>query len=93
MSDHDAQPPAVPDPAKRVTATELNRILLARLVSPTRDRSSVSITRNAKHHVQFEVTIYAGDVGAETAEQAEQLATAIADRLAAKYPPPVEPTP
>lgn len=93
MSEHEQ--PETPDArAKaRVTASELNRILLARLTAPTRDRSSVSISRNAKHHVQYEVTIYAGDFGADTAADAEQLATAIADRLAVKYPPPAEPTP
>lgn len=89
--DHDAA--ALASRKERVTATELNRILLARLVTPARDRSSVTISRNAKHAFQFEVTIYAGDAGAETVEDAEQLAAAITDRLVAKYPPPPEPTP
>lgn len=79
-------------PVKRVTANELNRMLLARLVTPPRDRSSVSISRNAKHQYQFEVTVHAGDQGVSTAEDAERIAGEITDRLAAKYPPP-EPEP
>lgn len=84
---------AAASPGKRVTASELNRILLARLVTPARDRSSVTVSRNAKMQYQFEVSIYAGDFGADTAGDAAALAEKLTDQLAEKYPPPAEPTP
>lgn len=77
----------------RLTMGELNRRLLAVLTRPPRDRSSVTVSRNAKGHFQFEVTVHAGDVGADTATDAEDLACAIVDRLIGKYPPPPEPVP
>lgn len=82
-----------PERPKRMTLAEQNRELFALLARPPRDRSSITISRNAKQHYQFEVVVHAGDVGADTLEDAERLAIAITDRLATKYPPPVEPAP
>jgi hypothetical protein len=51
---------------------------------PSEPESSVSLTRNAKGHVQFEVVVRDPDP-----ERAESLATFIFNGLAAAYPYPV----
>lgn len=71
-------------PAPRMTQGEIIRALLER---GSVGSSSVSITRNAKGEVQLEVIVRTGDAGdVTTAQDAEQVAAAVYDRLAAKYP-------
>ncbi len=54
---------------------------------PTAEQSSVTLTRNAKGAVQFDVKVYDAD-----AAIAKTRATEIFDALNTKYPPPVEGT-
>lgn len=71
---------------KRVTLSEVVTQLLSRSGN---ERSSVQLTRNAKGVTQIDVTVRTGDTeGITTAEDAEREATAIYERLRARYPLP-----
>lgn len=82
-----SSPPAPP----RLNLSEVTRRLLELQAKPSRERSSVTVTRNARHVYQFEVTVYAGDTGAETPDEAKALALRLVDELEAKYPTPSSP--
>lgn len=67
----------------------LSEILQLLLTKGTPERSSVTLSRNAKGETQIEVTVRTGDsAGIETVEQAEQAARESYDRLRAEYPLP-----
>ncbi|HVE35386.1 MAG TPA: hypothetical protein VNC18_17605 [Gemmatimonadaceae bacterium] len=70
---------------KRVTQTEMLRSLLNRGASPTGERGSVELSRNAKHEVQYKVTVYHDDPD-EALAQAVKLENALA--LLYPQPPP-----
>lgn len=74
---------STPEEPRRQTAAEraheVTMTLLQRAPAPP--ESAVELTRNAKGDVQIGVTVRGHD-----AEDVEQLACAIFDRLAAKYP-------
>lgn len=80
--------PETPAPAKRLTLSEIVSQLLAR---STGERSTVSLTRNARGVTQIEVIVRTGDTEhVRTAANAEREAVAIYDRLRATYPLPPE---
>lgn len=54
-------------------------------VPATTEQSSVTLTRNAKGHVQFDVKVYDADP-----RKAQAAATEIFDQLTTKYPAPAE---
>lgn len=67
----------------------LSEILQLLLTKGTPERSSVTLSRNAKGETQIEVTVRTGDsAGIETVEQAEQAARESYDRLRDEYPLP-----
>jgi len=71
---------------KRVTLSEIVTQLLARSGG---DRSSVTLTRNAKGVTQIDVTVRTGDHSdVVTALDAERVATEIYERLRGRYPMP-----
>jgi hypothetical protein len=73
-----------PPRPKRMTLSEVVERLLARGGS---DRSTVTLTRNAKGEVQIDVSVRTGDEGdIVTLEDAERAAQQVYDRLAAAYP-------
>lgn len=73
-----------PEKPKRLTLSEILALMLQRGGS---DRSSVSLTRNAKGQTQIEVTVRTGNQDdAATAEQAATKATTIYDALRWRYP-------
>lgn len=74
------------DGRQRMTLSEQNRMLYALLTRQQRDRSSVTITRNARGAVQIEVLVRTGESDVETIEDAELLARKVYDRLAIAYP-------
>lgn len=68
----------------RMTLSRVIEMLLERGQS---DRSSVSLSRNAKGETQIEVVVRTSDEGAvQTVEQAEAVAQLVYDRLRAAYP-------
>lgn len=70
----------------RLTLSQIVTTLLAR---NTTDKSSVTLSRNAKGVTQIEVTVRTGDSDAvETAADAERIASDIYNRLRAAYPLP-----
>lgn len=70
----------------RLTLSEIVRLLLSRT---PHDRSSVTLTRNAKGVTQIEVTVRTGDDDAlATPRDAEREAVEIYERLRATYPMP-----
>lgn len=78
---HPNELPAAP---RRVTQGEIILRLLERGGSQS---SSVTIARNAKGDVQFEVVVRTDpDHGIATVEEAQAIASKVADELATKYP-------
>lgn len=72
------------DPARRISLSEVTRLLLERGSS---EHSSVTLTRNAKGETQIEVVVRTGDQGeVQTAEEAELVAQGVYDRLRERYP-------
>lgn len=71
-------------PATRPTRLSLSDILALMLTRGSGERSSVSLTRNARGETQIEVTVRTGD--AETIADAERDAREVYDRLRADYP-------
>lgn len=71
------------DPHRRITTSEIIRRMLDRGSS---EHSSVTLARNSKGDVQIEVIVRTGESEhIATIEQAEQIATAVYDRLADRY--------
>lgn len=71
------------EPKQRITTSEIIRRMLEKGSS---EHSSVTLARNSKGDVQIEVIVRTGESEhVSTVEQAEQLATAVYDRLADKY--------
>lgn len=69
---------------KRMTLSEVVEQLLARSAS---DRSSVSLTRNAKGETQIEVVVRTSDAGeVTTTDAAAAKAVELYDNLRRKYP-------
>jgi hypothetical protein len=76
----------VHETGKRLTLSEIVTQLLSRSGN---ERSSITLTRNAKGVTQIEVTVRTGDTeGITTALDAEREAVEIYDRLRATYPLP-----
>ena len=76
MTDH--------EPARRMTLSQIVELLLAR---GAHDRSSVSLTRNAKGETQIEVVVRTGEHGTiETVDDAVAKAQQTYDSLRATYP-------
>lgn len=73
-----------PEPAKRMTLSHIVELLLTKA---GHDRSSVTLSRNAKGETQIEVVVRTGD-SSEVSDvlEAEQRAGDVYDRLRAKYP-------
>lgn len=68
---------------KRLTLSQIVEMLLTR----STDRSTVTLTRNAKGGTQIEVSVRTGDAeDVATIEAAEQKARDVYDRLRATYP-------
>lgn len=65
---------------KRLSLSQIVELLLTR---PTRDRSLVSLSRNAAGEVVIDVTAHAGE--GETLEDAERNAVEAFERLSAQY--------
>jgi hypothetical protein len=81
-TDHETDAPA--EKPRRVTQGEIIMRLLERGSSQS---SSVTIARNAKGDVQFEVVIRTDpDNGIATPAEAEAIAVEITERLREKYP-------
>ena len=69
---------------KRVTLSEIVERLLARSTS---DRTSVSLSRNAKGETQIEVVVRTTEDGdVTTADQAAEKALELYDRFCMRYP-------
>lgn len=87
---------AEPEPAepKRLRATDVIDGLLAALSKHGGDRSSVSLTRNARGNTQIEVTVRTGDsASVQTVDECAAEATRVYDALRLLYPlMPDEPT-
>lgn len=66
---------------KRLSLSQIVELLLTR---PTRDRSLVSLSRNASGEVVIDVTAHAAE--GETLEDAERNAVAAYERMAKRYP-------
>jgi hypothetical protein len=74
------------DRYKRLSLGQIVALLLTRTQG---ERSSISLTRNAKGVTQIDVTVRTGDTeGVTTALEAEQHAVAIYNRLRSTYPLP-----
>lgn len=73
--EHEAERP------KRLSLSQIVELLLTR---PTRDRSSVSLSRNAAGEVVIDVTAHAAE--GETLEDAERIALAAFERMSKRYP-------
>jgi hypothetical protein len=74
------------DHTSRLSLSEIVRLLLSRT---PHDRSSVSLTRNAKGVTQIDVTVRTGDdEDLATPRDAEKHAVEIYERLRARYPMP-----
>lgn len=69
---------------ERTKRLSLSQILELVLTRPTRDRSSVSLSRNAAGEVVIDVTAQAGD--GETLADAEQHALDAFERMSKRYP-------
>lgn len=75
---------APPEKPKRLTLSQIVELLLSR---GSADRSTVSVTRNARGETQFEVTVRTGEEGGvQTVEEAEAKALEVYARLEAAYP-------
>lgn len=69
---------------KRMTLSQVLELLLAR---GSADRSSVTLTRNAKGDTQIEVVVRTNELGdAQTVAQAYEQAIELYDRARARYP-------
>lgn len=66
---------------KRLSLSQIVELLLTR---PTRDRSSVSLSRNASGEVVIDVTAHASE--GESVEDAERIALAAFERMSKRYP-------
>lgn len=70
--------------SSRVSLSEVVRLLLERQQV---ERSTVSLTRNAKGETQIEVTVRTAEDGSiTTVAEAEAVARDVYDRLRARYP-------
>lgn len=77
---------AVEQSGGRLSLSEIVRLLLSRT---PHDRSSVTLTRNAKGVTQIDVTVRTGDDDdLATPRDAERHAVEIYERLRARYPMP-----
>ena len=91
MNPRPRRPARVEYKPRRLTLSEIVEQLLQRSGA---ERSSVSLTRNAKGATQIEVVVRTGDTGAiQTIEAAETVATQVYDRLRNLYPLPEAETP
>lgn len=79
--------PAVTAPASPARMT-LSRVVELLLERRNVERSSVTLTRNAKGETQIDVVVRTGDEGSPivTVEDAEAAAGRVYDRLRARYP-------
>lgn len=75
-------------PAHESQRMTLSRVVELMLSRGQHDRSSVTLSRNAKGDTQIEVVVRVGggDTGIDTPQEAEQVATTIYDRLREAYP-------
>lgn len=82
-TDANTDTPPVARP-KRMTLSEVVEHLLAR---GTSDRSSVTLTRNAKGETQIEVVVRTSDAaGAQTVDEAAAKACELYDSMRDRYP-------
>jgi hypothetical protein len=84
MTQESTAAPGSVEPARRMTLSHVLELLLARSAS---DRSSVTLTRNAKGETQIEVvvrTTEAGDVA--TVDDAYSKAVELYDKARRQYP-------
>lgn len=88
MSDETSVSPPPLVPAKRLRATDLVEQLVHALTRTSSERSSVTLTRNARGITQIEVTVRTGETGVTTVAEARDRARAEYDRLCRLYPAP-----
>jgi hypothetical protein len=83
LGDRDVSSPSPHETSKRLTLSEIVERLLSR---GSGERSSVSLTRNAKGETQIEVVVRTNDETETTIDQALAKAVDVYDQLRRQYP-------